>query len=107
VQLRLAGSDRPRDALAAALAGRVHVDDHGFSTTTLCGGRRLRVRVELPPDRCVVLAYTDPDGAGATCTNSERADVRVELDVLTRRGWRRERAWTLDGTGHAEIGRRP
>ena len=71
------------------------------------GTRRRRVAVVLPIERCVVLGYPDPDGATATCTNTERADVRVGVDNLTPRGWAREQTWELDGTGHAEIGTRP
>ena len=35
-----------------------------------------------------------PDGGTATCTNSERADVRIRIG---------ERTWHLAGTGHAEV----
>jgi hypothetical protein len=33
--------------------------------------------------------------------------VTVATSVLTSRGWRHRRRWTLDATGHAEIGTRP
>jgi hypothetical protein len=107
VQLRRNGEDWPRDSLAAAPLMRAKVHDHGFTVTGLVGTRRLRVAASLPPERCVVVGYTDPDGAAATCTNSERADVSVVVDRVGTSGWRRERAWRLDATGHAEIGRRP
>jgi hypothetical protein len=55
----------------------------------------------------VQIGYTDPDGATATCHNSEVATARVRLDRLTRRGWQEERSWHVDGTAHAEIGVRP
>jgi hypothetical protein len=60
------------------------------------------VEVDLPPDARVTLGYTDPDGATATCTNSERATARI---TVTGRGG--ERHWALDGTAHAEVGTRP
>jgi hypothetical protein len=107
LQLRVDGEDWPGDALAVAPLFRARIDDSSFRITGIVGRRRLRVDVELPPDRCVVLGYTDPDGATATCTNTERADARITLDRLGPRGWTRERSWELTGTAHAEIGRRP
>ena len=107
VQLRHGGKDWPRDPLAAAPLLRAAVQGNRFAVKGIVGSRRLRVAASLPAERCVVLGYTDPDGATATCTNSERADVRIELDHLTVRGWAREREWQLTGTGHAEIGTRP
>lgn len=59
------------------------------------GGRSVLIRVDQPADRCVSLGYTDPDGATAVCTNTEQADVHVELG---------ERRWSV--LGHAEVGLR-
>ncbi|ORV97987.1 hypothetical protein [Mycobacterium kyorinense] len=59
------------------------------------GGRNALIRVDQPVDRCVSLGYTDPDGATAVCTNTEQADVHVELG---------ERRWSV--LGHAEVGLR-
>ena len=67
------------------------------------GRNKLSVTVHQPADRSVSIDYHDPDGATATCTNSERADVEIELDG-PRFGRRR---WSLAGTGHAEVGTRP
>jgi hypothetical protein len=55
----------------------------------------------------VAVEYHDPDGAPATCTNSERADAEIVLERRTASGWAVERRWTLTGTAHAEIGSRP
>ena len=107
VQMRIDGTDWPRDALAAAPLLRAHVGAGGFRIGGVVGTRRLQVNVEMPADRCVIVDYTDPDGASATCTNSERADVTVTTETLTARGWRPDRTWQLSGTGHAEIGTRP
>jgi hypothetical protein len=107
VQLRVDGRDWPRDPLAAAPLMRAAIADHRFAVTGLVGNRWLRIAVSLPADRCVDVGYVDPDGATATCTNTERADVTVAVDRLTTSGRRREHRWQLDGTGHAEIGRRP
>jgi hypothetical protein len=62
------------------------------------GRRRVLIRVDQPTERCVSLGYTDPDGAAAVCTNSEQADVHVEVG---------DRRWTVTGTGHTEVGLRP
>ncbi|BBZ10675.1 hypothetical protein [Mycobacterium branderi] len=59
------------------------------------GGRNVLIRVDQPADRCVSLGYTDPDGGTAVCTNTEQADVHVELG---------ERRWSV--LGHAEVGLR-
>ena len=107
LQLRVDGVDWPGDPLAAAPLFRARIDDASFRISGIVGRRRLRVEVSLPPERCVVLGYTDPDGATATCTNTERADTRITLDRLGGRGWSSERSWELNGTAHAEIGRRP
>ena len=106
LQLRVDGKDWPRDSLAAAPLMRAKIGDHAFTVAGNVGTRRLRVTASLPPERCVDVGYTDPDGAVATCTNSERADVSVRVEKLTTSGWRTERRWHLDGTGHAEIGHR-
>ena len=55
------------------------------------------IRIDQPPDRCVSLQYTDPDGGRAVCTNTEQADIHIEID---------ERRWSVLGTGHAEVGLR-
>lgn len=107
VQLRIGGVDWPADPLAVAPLLRAHVDDHAFRIHGTVGGRRLTAEVELPRERCVVLGYTDPDGATATCTNTERADALVRVEQLGLRGWRTRHEWTLHGTAHAEIGTRP
>lgn len=109
VQLRLPGEpDWPARPLLAAPCFRAKVGDHRFTVAGSVGRRRLRVDVELPPARCVSLAYTDPDGATATCTNSERADAEVVLARWRGRGgWVEERRWTLAARAHAEIGTRP
>jgi hypothetical protein len=98
VQLRVAGEVWPARPLLAAARFRA---DLGLPTWTVEGtwrGRHLRVTVTQPPERCVRVPYTDPDGATATCTNTERADVHVSFG---------DREWRLEGTGHAEIGSRP
>ena len=106
VQLRVDGRDWPREPLLAGPLFRTRLDLPDWSVTGVVGRRRLRVRVHQPAESCVSLGYTDPDGATATCTNTERADVTVLLERWSGR-WRTERSWELQGTGHAEVGTRP
>jgi hypothetical protein len=107
VQLRVGGRDWPADPLAAAPLFRASVDADGFRITGVVGRRRLTATVTLPADRCVELGYVDPDGATATCRNTERADADVRLEHLRGSRWHAERGWVLHGTAHAEIGSRP
>jgi len=107
LQLRLNGHDWPADPLAAAPLFRCQIRQNSFRVAGVVGTRRLAVHVDMPSERCVSVGYVDPDGATATCTNTERADVTVATSELTLRGWRHHRRWELTATGHAEIGTRP
>jgi len=103
VQLREPGlPDWPANPALASPRFRTELRADGFTVVGGAGGARLHVEVRLPPDRSVSLRYTDPDGATATCTNSERASVSITLE---RGGG--GRAWRLDGIAHAEVGHRP
>lgn len=108
LQLRIGGTDWPRDPLLTAPLLRARI---GLPDWSVAGGgarRRVRIDVTQDPVDCVSLSYTDPDGATATCTNTERATVDVVVERRT--GLRRfevEHRWHLDRTGHAEVGTRP
>jgi hypothetical protein len=106
VQLRVGGRDWPLRPLLAAGLGRARLGLPRWSATLRSRRHRLTVKVLVPPEASVSLAYTDPDGATATCTNSERASAQVTLEAYDG-GWRVERHWALDGTAHAEVGTRP
>ena len=106
VRLRCAGRDWPANPLAA-MRFRAHLDLPTWTVTGRSGNRRVRVTVTQPEDRCARIGYTDPDGATATCTNSERADAHIVLQRRSSGGWSLEREWTLQGTAHAEVGTRP
>jgi hypothetical protein len=106
VQLRANGRAWPRDPLSAAALFRARLGLPNWRVRGTVGRTRLRVEVELPPERSVAVPYQDPDGAPATCTNSERADAEIVLERWRRR-WETERHWSLSGTAHAEIGTRP
>lgn len=103
VQLRRAGHpDWPARPLLAAPRFRTTLGPSGFQVRGRTGGCRLQVDVRLPEGASVALRYVDPDGATATCTNSERATatVTVEDGAGTKQ-------WQLDGVAHAEVGHRP
>ncbi len=107
VRLRLDAVDWPRFGLLAALRGSAHLGIPDWDVTVRSRRRRLRVQVSQPAERSVAVEYRDPDGARATCTNSERADAEIVLERRTAGDWAVERRWTLTGTAHAEIGSRP
>jgi hypothetical protein len=106
VRLRYAGRDWPAAPLAA-VRFRARLDLPTWTVAGRWGNRRLHVTVTQPEERCVRVGYTDPDGAAATCTNSERADAHIILERRSSGGWVLEREWSLDGTAHAEVGTRP
>lgn len=104
VQLRLPGErDWPANPVLAAPRFRTRLRADGFSIRGTAGGRRLQIEVDLDPAASVALRYVDPDGATATCTNSERATATV----LLRDPDGQERRWALDRVAHAEVGTRP
>ncbi len=107
VRLRFGGQDWPPMPLVAALtAFRCETTLPEWKLEGQVGDRRLNVHVTLPPERCVVVGYKDPDGRAATCTNSERADATVVLEHRRKGAWHVEQRWQLDGTAHAEVGLR-
>ncbi|TMR30701.1 hypothetical protein [Actinomadura geliboluensis] len=107
VRLRVDGRDLPSgDPLLAALRLRADIRLPTWTVRGRVGDRLLNVEVTQRPEETVAVDYADPDGAPAVCRNSERADVRIALARRAGRGWRTEREWRLDGTGHAEVGLR-
>ena len=96
VRFRIDGKDWPASPLPS-LRMRTTLGLQHWQLQGGIGGRRVLIRVDQPPDRCVSLGYTDPDGGKAVCTNTEQADVHVEID---------DRRWSVLGTGHAEVGLR-
>lgn len=105
VQLRRGGEDWPGDPLLTAPLFRTKLLATTWRVRGVVGRTRLTVTVNQPKDRCVVLDYTDPNGDGAVCTNTERADVEVKLDRWRRR-WITEAEWSVEGTAHSELGTR-
>ena len=107
VRLRYREEEWPRAPLLAALtAFRCETTLPKWTLDGQVGARRLQGEVTLPPERCVQVAYRDPDGRRATCTNSERADAIVLLEHKRAGAWHVEGRWALAGTAHAEVGLR-
>jgi len=106
VQLRHQGRDWPRDPLLAAPRFRTRLGLLTWSVHGTSGRGRLRVDIRIPPEQAVTVGYQDPDGATATCTNSELADADIVLERRRQR-WETVAHWRLEGTAHAEIGVRP
>ena len=102
LRMRVDGTDWPRTRVAC-WGLRAHLDLPQWRIQGRTQGVEVDLEVTQPPERCVSIDYTDPNGATATCTNTERADLALTLR------WQdgRSRTWRLDGTAHAEIGRRP
>jgi hypothetical protein len=106
VQLRRAGKDWPSNPLTSAPLFRAKLGRAEWSVRGVVGTHRLSVTVAQPAERCVDLGYTDPDGASATCSNTEIADVDVRLEKRTGRSWIVVQEWRLDKRAHAERGYR-
>ena len=101
VRFRIDGKDWPASPLPS-LRMRTTLGLQHWQLEGRIGGRDVLIRVDQPPDRCVSLGYTDPDGGTAVCTNTEQADIHIEIST-TRHGW----SQLVDlGTGHAEVGLR-
>jgi hypothetical protein len=96
VRFRIDGKDWPTSPLPS-LRMRTTLGVRHWQLEGRIGGRRVLIRVDQPPERCVSLGYTDPDGGRAVCTNTEQADIHIEVD---------DRHWSVLGTGHAEVGLR-
>ncbi|MEV6654346.1 hypothetical protein [Streptomyces sp. NPDC051219] len=109
LRLRKSGRTWPRRAERSAIGwaglGRFRADIGlpVWRVTGRAGLRRIRVEVTQPQERTLSLAYADPDGAPATCHNSETADTVVRLERWWGH-WRPEAEWRLAGTAHAEVG---
>ncbi|KAA8970199.1 hypothetical protein [Mycobacterium sp.] len=96
VRFRIDGKDWPAGGLPS-LRMRTRLGLQHWQLEGRVGGRAALIRVDMPAQRCVSMGYTDPDGATAVCTNTEQADIHVEVG---------DRRWSVLGTGHAEVGLR-
>lgn len=96
VRFRVDGKDWPAGGLPS-LRMRTTLGLRHWQLEGRMGRQSVLIRVDQPEKRCVSLGYTDPDGATAVCTNTEQADIHVEVG---------DRRWAVVGTGHAEVGLR-
>ena len=96
VRFRIDGKDWPTGNLPS-LRMRTTLGLQHWQLEGRIDGRKVLIRVDQPAERCVSLGYTDPDGGAAVCTNTEQADIHIEID---------DRQWSVLGTGHAEVGLR-
>jgi hypothetical protein len=105
VRFRIGGKDWPAGFLPS-LRMRTTLGLPHWQLEGRIGGREVLIRVDQPADRCVSLGYTDPDGGSAVCTNTEQADIQVEIGRRARGVRVIEHRWSVLGTGHAEVGLR-
>lgn len=104
VRLRVPGHpDWPVDPALAVPFLRTRLALPRWTVSGVVGRRRVRIEVSQPEDRCLRVPYTDPDGAPATCVNTERADATVAIERWSG-DWQPQHAWHLRGTAHAEVG---
>ncbi|MBS4728627.1 hypothetical protein MSM1_09875 [Mycobacterium sp. SM1] len=96
IRCRIDGKDWPAMGLPS-IRMRTTLGLRHWQLAGHIGRRYVLVRVDQPESRCVSLQYTDPDGARAVCTNTEQADIYVEIG---------DRRWSVLGAGHAEVGLR-
>jgi hypothetical protein len=96
VRFRIDGKDWPAGNLPS-LRMRTTLGLRHWQLEGRIDGRKVLIRVDQPAERCVSLGYSDPDGGAAVCTNTEQADIHIEID---------DRHWSVLGTGHAEVGLR-
>jgi hypothetical protein len=96
IRFRIDGKDWPA-SVSPSLRMRTTLGLQHWQLEGRIGGREVLIRVDQPPERCVSLQYTDPDGGTCVCTNTEQADIYLEVG---------DRKWSVLGTGHAEVGLR-
>ncbi len=96
IRFRIDGKEWPTSTLPS-LRMRTTLGPQHWQLEGRIGGRNVLIRVDQPPDRSVSLEYIDPDGGRAVCTNTEQADIHIEVG---------DRQWSVLGSGHAEVGLR-
>jgi hypothetical protein len=96
IRFRVDGKDWPASTLPS-LRMRTTLGVRHWQLEGRIDGKNVLIRVDQPPERCVSLHYIDPDGRAAVCTNTEQADIHIEIG---------DRQWSVLGCGHAEVGLR-
>ncbi|WAC90964.1 hypothetical protein [Mycobacterium sp. Aquia_213] len=103
IRFRIGGKDWPASPLPS-LRMRTTLGLEHWQLKGRIGNRDVSVRVDQPEERCVSLRYTDPDGATAVCTNTEQADIHIEISHREGRTRVVDHSWSV--LGHAEVGLR-
>jgi len=105
IRFRIDGKDWPATILPS-LRMRTTLGLQHWQMEGRIGRREVLIRVDQPNERCVSLEYTDPDGGKCVCTNTEQADVHIEISRRVGGARVVERSWSVTGTGHTEVGLR-
>ncbi|MFV0494484.1 hypothetical protein [Mycobacterium sp.] len=105
IRLRIDGKDWPAGPFPS-LRMRTTLGIPHWQIEGRVGRRDVLIRIDQPPDRCVSLEYVDPDGGRCVCTNTEQADVHIEISRRVQGTGIVERRWSVLGAGHAEVGLR-
>jgi hypothetical protein len=105
IRFRIDGKDWPASPLPS-LRMRTTLGLQHWQLKGRIGNRDVLIRVDQPEERCVSLRYTDPDGGTAVCTNTEQADIHIEISHRERHNRVIDHSWSVPGTGHAEVGLR-
>jgi hypothetical protein len=105
VRFRVNGKDWPASTLPS-LRMRTKLGLPQWQLEGRIGRREVAMRIEQPAERCVSLRYTDPDGRTAVCTNTEQADIHIEISHREHGTRVIDHSWSVLGTGHAEVGLR-
>jgi hypothetical protein len=105
VRFRIDGKDWPASSLPSPRM-RTTLGLPRWHLRGRIGDRDVAIRVDQPTQRCVSLRYTDPDGDTAVCTNTEQADIHIEISHREHHTRVIDHSWSVWGSGHAEVGLR-
>ncbi|CAM4142044.1 hypothetical protein MB901379_00701 [Mycobacterium basiliense] len=105
IRFRLGGNDWPAGPVPS-LRMRTTLGAQHWQLEGRIGGRDVLIRVDQPPQRSVSLQYIDPDGGRAVCTNTEQADIHIEISRGHGSTRVIDRSWSVLGSGHTEVGLR-
>ncbi len=99
VYVRYDGRDYLCNALPSAILDRSECAYPDFRFWTRSGALEFIGHARVRPELCLQVEYEDPDGAAIFCTNSELADLSLEV----RRWGRPIDRLTATGTAHLEF----
>lgn len=103
--LRFRGDDLYFGDARGALRARSTIDPPVWSFAASNARWKIAGSARLVPDRSIQVRYDDPDGGERHCTNSEIADLMLEVYERTGRTWGRVATLESKGLAHFELGR--